>query len=460
MSANFLPICDLLFNFISVTLYFCALAFDILSVYTFYQESNRLWTLLLALTIITGILLSQVLSLKWFYEERKLYNRYKAPLRTAAVVGVHVLGFGVLWRYSKLFSPVHIEEVKREMRDLCVLRMIHAFLESSTFLLALGYRTQLSQEEPLVNYISMSLSLFNLCWSLASFNKNVYQRDVHKLVLTWIGVIFQFLWRLGTLFSRILAFIIYSYAYGPWIFLVVGLHWSVMFLWLIFTHTGAGGRRNLTSALIISYVHIFCFLNFDWKNTKFKMCIYYLIAFIENILLTLLWNYSLKVSLQYGTAQRRYVLLFVGSSFIGGLLFSALYYRFFHVKKLSEAKESSPSYPKGSGGSKRPSSSELGDAPLPSRAVFNCALNENYIKKKKLPRVIPVPPLSGSGNAGPPPQKSSMPFWKEPLPQTVVAGMERNMGQFTHLSRDLSIVEEMGPESYERNAGNKFETSL
>ncbi|XP_040582098.1 XK-related protein 6 [Lepeophtheirus salmonis] len=400
MSANFLPICDLLFNFISVTLYFCALAFDILSVYTFYQEVNRLWTLVLALTIVTAILLSQILSLKWFYEERKLYNRYNDPIRTAAVVIVHLCGFGVLWRYSKLFSPVHIEEVKREMRDLCVLRMIHAFLESSTFLIVLGYRTQYEEPLAIVNYISISLSLFNLCWSLASFNKNVYQRDVHKLVLTWIGVIFQFIWRLGTLFSRILAFIIYSYAYGPWIFLVVGLHWSVMFLWLIFTHTGNGGKRTLASTFIISYIHIFDFLNFDWKNTKFKITIYYLIVFVENLLLTLLWNYSLKISLQYDKIERRYVLLVVVSSILSGLLFMVLYYRFFHVKKLTEAKEIFPK--NNSDFNKRTSETETSypENPESARAVFNCALNENYIKKKKLPRVIPVPPLVGNTTSG------------------------------------------------------------
>ena len=48
-----------------------------------------------------------------------------------------------------------------------------------------------------LNIISMFLSLFSLCWAMASFSKNVRSKNIHKLVLTWLGVIFQFFWRLG-----------------------------------------------------------------------------------------------------------------------------------------------------------------------------------------------------------------------------------------------------------------------
>ena len=44
---------------------------------------------------------------------------------------------------------------------------------------------------------SATFSLLNLCWALASFSKNSRKKNIHKLVLTWLGVIFQFLWRLG-----------------------------------------------------------------------------------------------------------------------------------------------------------------------------------------------------------------------------------------------------------------------
>ena len=55
--------------------------------------------------------------------------------------------------------------------------------------------------------------------------------DIHKLVLTWIGVIFQLIWRFGTVTARILALVFFAAAYKNWIFLVVALHWLCMFLW-------------------------------------------------------------------------------------------------------------------------------------------------------------------------------------------------------------------------------------
>lgn len=42
-----------------------------------------------------------------------------------------------------------------------------------------------------LNVVSASLSLFSVCWALASFSKNVRLQNVHRLVLTWLGVIFQ-----------------------------------------------------------------------------------------------------------------------------------------------------------------------------------------------------------------------------------------------------------------------------
>jgi hypothetical protein len=51
------------------------------------------------------------------------------------VLSVHVLQCGVLWRYLKLFVPVNLSYVKHEVRDLCMLRLVHAFCEAAPMLL-------------------------------------------------------------------------------------------------------------------------------------------------------------------------------------------------------------------------------------------------------------------------------------------------------------------------------------
>lgn len=44
-----------------------------------------------------------------------------------SIIGLHCTLFGVFWRYAKLFVPVDLRHVKHEVRDLCILRLIHAF---------------------------------------------------------------------------------------------------------------------------------------------------------------------------------------------------------------------------------------------------------------------------------------------------------------------------------------------
>jgi hypothetical protein len=202
MAVNFLPICDLLFNFISVASYFCDVAFDIIVTYTLYQ-SETAWFLVLLVATILSLFACQILSIKWSFDEQE---SRQSNLRQFYLCVIHILQLGVLWRYSKLlFAPIEIQLVKREMRNLCLLRMVHGFCQSLIFLLVQGYlfarRTEVLGE---VHYVSVALSLFSVCWALASFNKNVRSQNIDRLVLTWIGVIVQLLWRLGTVASRLI----------------------------------------------------------------------------------------------------------------------------------------------------------------------------------------------------------------------------------------------------------------
>ena len=49
-SVDFLPICDLLFNFISVASYFCDIAFHIIVAYTFYRDGGlNYWFLVIGI---------------------------------------------------------------------------------------------------------------------------------------------------------------------------------------------------------------------------------------------------------------------------------------------------------------------------------------------------------------------------------------------------------------------------
>lgn len=166
-------------------------------------------------------------------------------------------------------------------------------------------------------------------WALASFSKNVRAQNVHRLVLTWLGVIFQFFWRLGTVISRVASLTMYASLYKYWIFLVLTLHWFSMFLWLIspkniFHGEKISKARKVSWSLLIAFVYIFAYINLQEVNHRQKILIFYVVMFLENVLLLSLWIvgiWSNRPEMWYSTP------FFVIGAFVIGLFFMFLYYR-------------------------------------------------------------------------------------------------------------------------------------
>lgn len=291
-----------------------------------------------------------------------------------AVFILHAFQLGILWRYTKLFIPVtNLRQVKFEVRDLCMLRLLHAFCESAPMLLLqLHVLTSMRLDEartvssselrlkiigqsvggPIVpsgphsyptsaillqqnrtfkdlNTISAILSLFSLCWALASFSKNVRLQNVHRLVLTWLGVIFQFFWRLGTVISRVTALTVYASLYHHWIFLVLVLHWVSMLLWLISPKNVFHGEKiskvkKATLSAMIAFVYVFAYINLQEVNHRQKMVTFYMVMFLENLLLVCLW----MVGIWPERGDKWWLPpVTVIASFAIGILFMITYYR-------------------------------------------------------------------------------------------------------------------------------------
>ena len=272
---------------------------------------------------------------------------------------------GVIWRYAKLFVPVDLRYVKHEVRDLCILRLIHAFSQAAPMLIIQCYilmtmqtnednsinsikiktlggqlSTHLVQQSTIVqqyrqktfkdlNTISAFLSLFSVAWALASFSKNVSKHNVHRLVLTWLGVIFQFFWRLGTITSRVLSLTAYASVYKKWIFLVIILHWISMFLWLISPKNAFHGEqisriKKILLSGLVAFIYIFAYINLQEANHRQKMMIFYIVMFLENCLLVSLW----MVGIWHERTENWYSIpLYVLGTFFGGILIMIIYYK-------------------------------------------------------------------------------------------------------------------------------------
>ncbi|XP_067006097.2 uncharacterized protein [Anabrus simplex] len=353
---EFLPLCDVLFNIISLASYFCDVVFDVVMGYALFERGRHVWFAVSLTFVATSLVISQVISLKWYIRacETRRHSREKSKSEDTItsssqsghkkcvqwLVGLlHIVQCGVLWRYFKLFIPVDLRFVKHEVRDLCMLRLFHAFCEAAPMLLVqlyLLWQETSPKEFSDLNIVSTVLSLFSVCWALASFSKNVRLQNVHRLVLTWLGVIFQFLWRLGTVSSRVTALTVYATLYGHWVFLVIGLHWISMFLWLIspknvFHGERISRRRKAAFSALIAIIYVFSYINLQEVNPRQKMVTFYVVMFLENALLVTAWLVGIWDEAPW---YRNAVPIVVFVSFSTGICFMVLYYQYFHVRRL------------------------------------------------------------------------------------------------------------------------------
>ncbi|KAG6457823.1 hypothetical protein O3G_MSEX010513 [Manduca sexta] len=419
--AEFLPLCDVLFNVISLAGYFCDVVFDVVMGYALLERGYK-GTFAAAISIvITSLLISQVLSLRWYLHVWWASEGRKDRPPWLPIM-LHCLQLGVLWRYARLLVPVELRRVKHQVRDLCMLRLVHAFCEAAPMLLLqlhilfkdtnheianeLGVTPEPTIDEPSankafaeLNVISASLSLFSVCWALASFSKNVRLQNVHRLVLTWLGVIFQFLWRLGTISARICALTVYALVYEYWVFLVIGLHWLSMFLWLISPKNVFHGERisrprKACLSALIAFIYVFAYVNLHEHNHRQKMVTFYVVMMVENWLLVTAWWWSGQAQAPLATAAA------AAAASAAGIGFMLLYYRYFHVRRLGYML----------GENQQGKQANQGDnATIPG--VFNCRFSNpvcnsaaNGRKKKKPTSFVP------------PPAAPAAAFWRRPLP--------------------------------------------
>ncbi|XP_011312772.1 uncharacterized protein [Fopius arisanus] len=490
---EFLPLCDVLFNIISLASYFCDVVFDLAMGYALanHPTAPAIFFPLSVGFVVVSLLISQIISMRWYLwgargkltihvsSENQNSHKKKFKWTVWCVIVLHATQIGVLWRYFKLFIPVNLSFVKHEVRELCVLRLIHAFCEAAPmlllqlYLLSIGIgnnvikegRTELESETwdasklGELTAVSAGLSLWSVCWAVASFSKGAARlRNLERLVLTWLGVLAQLAWRLGTVSARVGALVAYASLYGgQWLLIVMALHWLSMLMWLLLTPDGlfhGGERLSFTRktflASLLAFVYIFAYVNLHETNHRQKMLIFYTVMFLENSLLIGVWAVGINEDHYRFTNQPKPVILILIliALFFGGLCFMALYYRFFHVRRLryeagGRMNGNSAATTLSSHGNNEEKRLDYYDTKKLSNSlsismqkvklsnngipgVFNCRFanpavsNLNRKKKKPTTFVPPPPPPQALGdtkhwNNNKTNTKQLIPFWKRPL---------------------------------------------
>uniref|UniRef100_A0A673NCG9 XK-related protein n=1 Tax=Sinocyclocheilus rhinocerous TaxID=307959 RepID=A0A673NCG9_9TELE len=281
----------------------------------------------LTLALCLPVTLVQLLSLKWHITD--------AERSKPSLLLVHFLHLGIyhrLWCCMKSQGgQVKFGALLMQQADVSALLLIEALTLSlpqsllqtySLFTLHPGFLS------PVV--LCVGLSLLNVSWFLVLYSRACFLLRPGHLHMTPAAMLCQLIWRGGMLGARVASLMFFCSMFHWWSCGVVGFHWLIMTFWQVSQQTDICINRASWRLFnfILGAMHIFVFLNVKDGPSRYRLTGFYLLMLLENTFLLLLASDSLS-GISWDSMS---VPLNVLCSFLIGVIFVVLYYRFLHPK--------------------------------------------------------------------------------------------------------------------------------
>lgn len=193
--------------------------------------------------------------------------------------------------------------------------------------------------------ISIIVSLLNLS-RLLTLCKHLEK----NCTTSFCGLLLIYLWYLFTSISRALSFTIFLTKFVLAFAMLCLFHWVIMSFWAVSILTPTVPCNNAKSCLknikkylkglLFGLMYILCFLRLKVEDdceephipTRYLYAFFYSVIFLENTVLTILW-FVYSAHTWYSIP----LIIFVFTSFILGIFFMYLYYRYFHKNIISHS---------------------------------------------------------------------------------------------------------------------------
>ncbi|KAM6151204.1 endoplasmic reticulum membrane adapter protein XK [Rhynchocyon petersi] len=353
---------------------------------TYRSAGDRMWQ---ALTLLFSLLPCALVQLTLLFVHRDLSR--DRPL----VLLMHLLQLGPLFRCFEVFciycQSDHVEEpyvsitkkrqipknglseeIEKEVGQaegklfthrsaFSRASVIQAFLGSAPQLTLQLYISIVQQNVTVGRSIFMTLSLLSIVYGALRCNilaiKIKY--DEYEVKVKLLAYICIFLWRSFEIATRVVVLVLFTSVLKSWVVVDVFINFVTFFLspWILFWCSDSPFPENIEKALSrVGTTIVLCFLTllyaginmFCWSAVQLKMnspdlisksqnwyqlLVYYMLRFIENAFLLLMWYLHKTDIYMYVCAPLLILQLLIG--YCTAILFMLVFYQFFHpCKKL------------------------------------------------------------------------------------------------------------------------------
>lgn len=169
---------------------------------------------------------------------------------------------------------------------------------------------------------------------ISSYQKVLRDSRDDKLPMTYKAVVVQILWHLFTIGARTLAFALFASVFQLYFGIFIVAHWCIMTFWIIQGETDfcMSKWEEIIYNMMVGIVYIFCWFSVREGRTRYRMLIFSLTVFVENVALTTAWYVYRGAAERHGGSDFYAVVLVcvVASSYALGTFFMFVYYCLLH----------------------------------------------------------------------------------------------------------------------------------
>jgi len=264
----------------------------------------------------------------------------------------HCIFCGRLVRCFQIFKTVrlvrgiqtqHPDNIQRyrlyisQLQDLSILGVVEAFTEQAPqvglqlYILLQKDVFDWSSSADIIVGINIVKSLALFSFSLLSFVRYLRLGSESSKLLdlfSWASFL-HFTWRLFMLVARILALVLFANRFKHLVFIIVGIHFLFSFFllrWQPDNYFPEGSAPDRLLRCAFTCINTFCFFPLAGKNTRKWAIPYYVVTFIENSIMVLVWNFYND----FGSVFKMIMLITEWVTFVIGLASMLLYYGVFH----------------------------------------------------------------------------------------------------------------------------------